>query len=56
MKLRDALWMFGVPAHENDTHVGGWLRHRKENDPNHFPSTGSSMTPQKRHSFLESPM
>ena len=52
MKLRDALWMFGVPAHENDTHVGGWLRHRKENDPNHFPSTGSSMTPAEAAFFL----
>ena len=55
MKLRDALWMFGVPAHENDTHVGGWLRHRKENDPNHFPSTGSSMTPAEAAFFLGIP-
>ena len=55
MKLRDALWMFGVPAHENDTHVGGWLRHRKEDDPNRFPSTGSSMTPAEAAFFLGIP-
>ena len=55
MKLRDALWMFGVPAHENDTHVGGWLRHRKEDDPNRFPSTGSSVTPAEAAFFLGIP-
>ena len=55
MKLRDALWMFGVPAHENDTHVGGWLRHRKEDDSNRFPSTGSSMTPAEAAFFLGIP-
>lgn len=55
MKLRDALWIFGVPAHENDTHVGGWVRHRKEDEPNNFPSTGSSMTPAEAALFLNIP-
>ena len=55
MKLRDALWVFGVPAHENDTHIGGWLRHRKADDPNNFPSTGSSMTPAEAAFFLGIP-
>lgn len=55
MRLRDALWMFGVPAHENDTHVGGWLRHRTVDDPNDFPSTGSSMTPAEAAFFLGIP-
>ncbi|MBE6551432.1 MAG: hypothetical protein E7665_04780 [Ruminococcaceae bacterium] len=55
MKLRNALWLFGVPAHENDTHVGGWLRHREIKEPNDFPSTGSSMTPAEACLFLEIP-
>lgn len=55
MKFRDALWLFGVPAHENDTYVGGWVRHRKEDDPNNFPSTGSSMTPAEAALFLDIP-
>ena len=56
MKLRDTLWMFGVPPHENDTHVGGWFRHhRKADDPNIFPSTGSSMTPAEAAFFLGIP-
>ncbi len=55
MKLRDSLWMFGVPPHENDTHVGGWLRHRTPDNPNRFPSTGSSMTPAEAAFFLGIP-
>lgn len=55
MKLRDTLWLFGVPAHENDTHVGGWLRHRASNEPDDFPSTGSSMTPAEACLFLDIP-
>jgi len=55
MKLRDTLWLFGVPPHENDTHVGGWLCKRTADDPNQFPSTGSSMTPAEAALFLDIP-
>jgi len=55
MKLRDALWLFGVPAHENDSHVGAWRCRRSADDPNNFPRSGSSMTPAEAAFFLGIP-